>query len=109
MHIAARLRQAILHKLNSHLCSVSNKCQKSRFAGGGILEYMRAAGISSKVPDIPDIHDDTLEEDFDKRFNMEIGSGLDLDQTQTKIFCQTSRLCASLSVKVNFKNVHQNS
>ena len=31
---------------------------------------MRAAGISPKVPDIPDIPDDTLEEDFDKRFNM---------------------------------------
>ena len=33
---------------------------------------MRAAGISPKVPDIPDIPDDTLEEDFDKRFNMQI-------------------------------------
>ena len=31
---------------------------------------MRSAGISPKVPDIPDIPDDTLEEDFDKRFNM---------------------------------------
>ena len=35
-----------------------------------VVEYMRAAGISPKVPDIPDIPDDTLEEDFDKRFNM---------------------------------------
>ena len=35
-----------------------------------VVEYMRSAGISPKVPDIPDIPDDTLEEDFDKRFNM---------------------------------------
>lgn len=35
-----------------------------------VVEYMRGAGISPKVPDIPDIPDDTLEEDFDKRFNM---------------------------------------
>ena len=67
---ASRLNHAVqilAHKSNSHPCVQFQSFADLSFQ---VVEYMRAAGISPKVPDIPDIPDDTLEEDFDKRFNM---------------------------------------
>ena len=73
--IASRLNQVVkpsakIKSLKNPVFILAFSFKVSQITFFQVVEYMRGAGISPKVPDIPDIPDDTLEEDFDKRFNM---------------------------------------